>query len=621
MFNKNQIKAISHKEGPAIVLAGPGSGKTTVITHRVKNLIEDHCVPPEKILVVTFTKAAAVQMKKRFEELMKENNAEYKSYPVTFGTFHSIYYGILKTVYNYTEDNIVTDRLKSDYIKEIAIRCKFDVSSMSDFIQNAGSEISKIKGNLLDINEYYPSFCSKENFIKLFNEYENTLEIERKLDFDDMLIKCRSLLLERIDVLNKWQEKFQYILIDEFQDINSVQYEIIKLLAQPHNNIFIVGDDDQSIYGFRGACPEIMFKFKSDFSNANEILLDVNYRSIPRIVELSQNLIKHNKNRFNKKIISAKSGEIEPDIRKFRNQGEELRYMCDKIQEYIKNGISPEEIVILIRNNSQIEAIRRFLQNNSINVKTNGKRQSVYDSVVGKDVVAYIKAALSYDAMPICKNTDLIYIINKPQRFISRQIISQENINFSEIKKIYCHSPEVLKNIEELQFHLKMISRLNPMAAMVYIRNGTGYEKYLREYAGQKNIKMSELLSQLDEMQNKAQKFQSLEKWIEYIETSNNARCDGKQEHGINIMTMHSAKGLEFKAVFVIDVNQGVIPTSRAVREKDFEEERRVFYVALTRASENLNVYGVMESLGYPVELSMFIEEMMGEWIKQSKSV
>lgn len=614
MFNKNQIEAISHKEGPAIVLAGPGSGKTTVITHRIKNLIECHSVLPEEILVVTFTKTAAIHMKERFLKIMKDSGI-HKSCPVTFGTFHSVYYRILRLSGDDNGNEILSDRMKSDMLKEIIIRNRIDVSSLQDFVQSISGEISRFKGNMKRLEVYAPKCCNQEIFERIYTEYEKALKAERRIDFEDILLKCYAILSKNQRVLKEWQEIYQYILIDEFQDINQVQYEIIKMLALPQNNIFIVGDDDQSIYGFRGSRPEIMFQFQKDYPEAVEIRLNINYRSTPEIVELSENLITHNNHRFEKKMISLKKGGVRPDIRQFRNQGEELMYLCNQIKKYMKEGIEPSEMAILVRNNSQISGIVEFLKNEMLEIRNTKRDYSIYQGMVAKDVMAYIKAALLSEIIPLRENKGLIYILNKPARLISRQIIGQEDMNFERLKQMYRHSQEILKNIEQLQFHMTMIKKLNPSAALTYIRNGTGYEKYLQQYAREKKRKLSVLLDQFDKLQKEALRFSTLQEWIEFVETQG-MECQDKTDNieansnQINIITMHGSKGLEFKVVFIVDVNQGIIPSSRAVRERDFQEERRVFYVAMTRAAEILNIYGVTESLGCQMEISMFVEEI-----------
>lgn len=611
-FNENQMKAIRHKTGPAIVLAGPGSGKTTIITHRIKNLIE-RGVAPEKILVVTFTKAAATHMQRKFFHIMQGENWIRGSYPVSFGTFHSIYFKILKLTKNHTGEDILTEKEKYDILREITIRKKIDVQSMNDFLQNISSEISNVKGNIIDLNDYEPKSCTPEEFQCVFDEYEKALDCERKIDFDDMLLKCYQLFVNEPQMLRRWQKVFEYILIDEFQDINYVQYEIIKLLAYPENNLFIVGDDDQSVYGFRGACPELMFQFKEDYPEATEIVLDINYRSVENIVKTSESLICNNTHRFVKNIKSNSEIGENPDIRLFKTQTEELEYVTNKINQLKKTGIRCNNIAILVRNNSQIPSIQKFLQNREITVKAGKCNKKKYDSMVAQDILNYIKAAINFNDKNIQDNIELISVLNKPARYISRQIFMQDKMNFDGLEKVYEHSNEIKNNIKKLEFDLKMISKLKPSAAIMYITKGVKYENYLREYAKEKGLKASTLLEQIEEIRRDCCKYNSLEEWLYNISENNENRKDEKDIENINIMTMHSAKGLEFEAVFIVDVNQGIIPTSKAVRNKEFEEERRVFYVAITRAKSVLGIYAATESLGCKIEPSMFLNEIIKE--------
>jgi DNA helicase-2/ATP-dependent DNA helicase PcrA len=609
MFNKSQIEAVSHMEGPAIVLAGPGSGKTTVITHRIKNLIEKG-ISPEKIMVVTFTKAATLHMQKKFFSAMEGKDWVKGSYPVTFGTFHSIYYKILRLSYGYKGDNIITGRKQNDILREIILRKNIETENVFEFIQNILSEISKVKGNMISLHNYKAKCCKQEQFVLIFEEYEKALKAEGRIDFDDIILNCYKLFIERPDILKKWQKIFTYILIDEFQDINRIQYEVVKMLALPENNIFIVGDDDQSIYGFRGACPEIMSQFMTDFKKCRQIVMNINYRSTPEIVKVSEELIKNNRQRFEKNIISNNSHGRKVDVRQFRNQIEELDYMTQKMKQYMDEGIKPEEMVILVRNNSQIQAIENFLKNVSMEFSTKKSKNNLYKGKVGEDILSYVKAALSYDKMPLRENEHLMKILNKPERYISRQVIGNSSVEFKELMDMYSHSREVLKNIKQLQFHFDMIARLNPAAAVIYIRNGTGYEKYLHQYAIEHKFNFSDLNKQIDAIYNDANRYDTLSRWVEMADDDSHDKIKDENE-GINIMTMHGAKGLEYKVVFILEANQGIIPTSKALIEQDFEEERRVFYVALTRAAEVLCVYGIAQSLGCEMEMSMFTKELM----------
>jgi len=609
MFNKSQIQAISHMDGPAMVLAGPGSGKTTVITHRIKNLIEKAEVRPENILVVTFTKAAAISMQKRFSTLMNGG----KGQPVTFGTFHSVFYKILRKSRRYEATEILSERQKTDYIREIIGRYGISSNDISELSQNIINDIGNIKGNMLNAQEYEPSCCKKEDFIKVYNAYNLELKKDGKMDFDDILRECYLLLCENHTILEQWRELYKYILIDEFQDINRIQMNIIELLASPLNNIFVVGDDDQSIYGFRGARPEIMIEFKDYYPEAELIVLNVNYRSTQSIINVAGRVIENNKTRLDKCAHANNDKDFQPDIRKFRNQVEELKFVVSKIKEYENQGISLSEMVILVRNNSQIQEISSFLKNRKIEAESGKHRSNIYNGMVAKDILSYVRGALKFDGTYF--NEDLIYVLNKPQRYISRQVVLSVNMNISAVRRIYSKN-----NIDSFLFHIEMIRKLPPQAALSYIRKGAGYEEYLRLYAIENNIPMSGLLKQLEQLVQECSKFNTLEQWINSIDSAQNSEGQnfGKKSSGeggtnnrINIMTMHGSKGLEFKAVFIVDANQGIIPTSKALRERDFEEERRLFYVAITRAIDYLNVYAVEERLGCPIEVSMFVEEML----------
>lgn len=596
-------------DGPAMVLAGPGSGKTTVITHRIKNLIEKAEVRPENILVVTFTKAAAISMQKRFSTLMNGGKGQL----VTFGTFHSVFYKILKKSRRYEATEILSERQKTDYIREIIGRYGISSNDISELSQNIINDIGNIKGNMLNAQEYEPSCCKKEDFIKVYNAYNLELKKDGKMDFDDILRECYLLLCENHTILEQWRELYKYILIDEFQDINRIQMNIIELLASPLNNIFVVGDDDQSIYGFRGARPEIMIEFKDYYPEAELIVLNVNYRSTQSIINVAGRVIENNKTRLDKCAHANNDKDFQPDIRKFRNQVEELKFVVSKIKEYENQGISLSEMVILVRNNSQIQEISSFLKNRKIEAESGKHRSNIYNGMVAKDILSYVRGALKFDGTYF--NEDLIYVLNKPQRYISRQVVLSVNMNISAVRRIYSKN-----NIDSFLFHIEMIRKLPPQAALSYIRKGAGYEEYLRLYAIENNIPMSGLLKQLEQLVQECSKFNTLEQWINSIDSAQNSEGQnfGKKSSGeggtnnrINIMTMHGSKGLEFKAVFIVDANQGIIPTSKALRERDFEEERRLFYVAITRAIDYLNVYAVEEKLGCPIEVSMFVEEML----------
>lgn len=634
-FNNAQREAINHFKGAAMVLAGPGSGKTTVITHRIKELIRKG-VSPEKILVVTFTKAAAVHMQRKFFQIMEGEHWVKSSYPVSFGTFHGIYYRILKLSKNYSGRNILTENQKSQILREIIIRNRINTTSINEFIQNIIGEISNVKGNMITLNDYAPKSCKNREFKLIFDEYAKELKNCNKIDFDDMLLDCYTLFKEEPVLLQKWQQIFEYVLIDEFQDINKIQYEIIKMLVAPENNLFIVGDDDQSIYGFRGACPELMFRFEKDYQACRKIILNTNYRSSNEIIQMSKNLIKNNSSRFEKNIMppesnNDKNNEKEnmndgcsisknknnnksnnADVRIFRNQMEQLQYTSVKITELQNRGI--DDIAILVRNNSQIDIIQRFLEEQEIISESKVAKKSIFKTQVGVDIYNYIKAAINLNKVEIRNNENLIGVLNKPSRLISNGVISDYGTDFNSLKSVYSHSSEIGKNIEKLEFDLQMLLRLKPMAALTYILKGIGYENYLKELSREKKINYFVFEKEIEEIKTNSLKYDTLESWIlqESEEKSVNTKSKEKQvSKPIHIITMHGSKGLEFDSVFILDANQGIIPTSKAVRERDFAEERRLFYVAITRAKKYLNIYCVSENLGCYVEPSIFMKEVM----------
>ena len=271
--NPSQQRAIAHLSGPMMVLAGPGSGKTSVIVERTAYMTTEGGISPSNILVVTFSRAAAKEMKERF---LNFTGQEYT--PITFGTFHGVFYGILKQAYGFTAANILSEEEKSAILRELALNHGGELAEEGDFSEEVAKEISVVKGNRISLEYYYSSCCPDEVFRQIYREYVKTCQARRKLDFDDMILYCYELFDKRKDILAAWQNKFQYILVDEFQDINQLQYDIVKLLAKPQDNLFIVGDDDQSIYHFRGARPEIMLNFTKDYPEAETVTLDVNYR-------------------------------------------------------------------------------------------------------------------------------------------------------------------------------------------------------------------------------------------------------------------------------------------------------------------------------------------------------
>ena len=332
------------------------------------------------------------------------------------------------------------------------------------------------------------------------------------------------MLNENRRVLEYWQERYSFILVDEFQDINRCQYENIKLLTGKNQNIFVVGDDDQSIYGFRGAGPELMFEFQRKFKDTAVINLKVNYRSPMQIIQVADNLIRHNTRRYEKNIISNYGKGQDVDIREFENNILQYEYISGKIKEYTRMGIKSEEIAILVRNNESVPMIRSFLFDKNIKVDT-GKRDDLFSHQVAKDILSYIKAAREDIEIPIINNRSLAAIINKPERYISRHIMIDKGCSLRELKSVYKESKEILENLNELEMHLMMIKSLSPYAAVNYIWHGVGYERYVRNYAKQKGTRFEDFVRIYNEVIKNASGFSTAEKWLEQVEEGHELEC------------------------------------------------------------------------------------------------
>lgn len=604
-FNEGQKKAVTHKEGPMMVLAGPGSGKTMVLTHRIQYLIEQYGVHPSKILVITFTKAAALEMKERFQKLAGEN------LPVVFGTFHSIFFMILKYAYGYTSANVLGEEEKKQYLKEIVAKQQIEMDDEAEFFTSLISEISLVKGEMISLEHYYSNTCSDDIFRTIYNEYEKYLREHGKIDFDDMLVFTYELFKAREDILKQWQNRFRYLLVDEFQDINRVQYEIVKMLAKPEDNLFIVGDDDQSIYRFRGANPEIMLGFERDYPSCEKTLLNINYRCSKDIVDGAKRVIKNNTKRF-KKEIKANAGEFLPiQIHEVKNQREENQVILDQIHEYNRKGMLYSEMAVIFRTNTQPRLLLEKLMEYGIPFKIRDGIPNIYEHFIAKNLMSYFKMAHGNR-----ERAEFLQIMNRPKRYLSREYLQNPTISFSELKIQLSDKKWLVERIEQLESDLLMISKMTPYAGINYIRKGIGYEKYLKEYAEFRKMNYDDLLEVLDEIQTGSKEFKTVVDWFRHIrEYSEHMKDQVKQGQkntdAVMMMTMHSSKGLEFETVFLLDANEEVTPHKKAVKEADLEEERRMFYVAMTRAKKYLHIFSVEDYFSKKLPRSRFLGELL----------
>ena len=608
-YSSNQKKAIEHGAGPLMVLAGPGSGKTFVITHRIKYLIKGSGINPAHILVVTFSRAAAKEMKDRFEKL------QGKSY-VTFGTFHSVFFSILKTAYGFSAEQIASDELRYTLIKELIKKNEIVNEDINTLSGNLLNEIALIKQDNINIKNYYSNSIASDTFKKLYKEYEAELETRNKLDFEDMLSLTYELLSERKDILTAVQNRYQYILVDEFQDINFLQYNIIKLMAGKKQNITVVGDDDQSIYRFRGARPEIMLGFERDFRNVSKVFLDINFRSTTQIVDASTKLISFNSKRF-PKTFKANNGSGAPvSVIEFKNPFAEVNTIVNDVKEYIKSGQDINNIAVLYRTNLSPRLLIERMMKNNIPFTIRDSIPNLFEHWVSKDIISYIKLAIN-----LGNKNDLLRISNKPNRYISRDSLSSSKANIETLFDYYDDKSYMIKRIIELREHLRTIKNLKPATALRYIRNVVGYDEYIEEYCDMNGIESDDCYTILGDLENSASEFNTFSDWFvhmeEYKEELIEARKKSNEDDiGVRLMTFHSSKGLEFDIVYIIDVNEGSVPYKKAKGADEIEEERRMFYVAMTRARHKLFICYCKENFGKSIGKSDFIVELSSK-VKQ----
>ena len=569
MHNKEQQQAIQFGTGPLLVLAGPGSGKTYVITHRIIHLISECQIPPNNILVITFTKAAALEMQNRATSAYKPC-----SY-VQFGTFHSIFYHILKLSNPNRTYQLATDQERISIIKEIIQKEDF-VEKNADLMQeteNCIKEISIYKNRTGILSEKY------QNVYRLYEEW---LADNQKLDFDDMIKLCYQQLKQDVRLREYWQNRFSHILIDEFQDINQMQYETIRLLSK-NQNIFAVGDDDQAIYSFRGSNPEMMKKFVQDYQ-AKTICLSCNYRSHKDIVEASMHLISHNKNRFDKRIVAINREDNSIHLLQKPSKKEVLSAIRNEIQHY-KKQYPQKTQAVLTRTNHLAYAYQNMAS------------EECEDRILALDMLAYLQFINCGQ-----KRSDFLKIMNKPVRYIPFGVLAEPVVSFPLLKKRLIDKPWITQRLAELEMQTEYVRKLDLPGQARYIYKAMGYETYYKE-----NVQRDDYRKIEDNafaiFVGKLKNCNSLEELKRDYETD---KKSVQMTENFFVMTYHASKGLEFDRVYLPDLEYGKVPHGRMLTEKDLEEERRMFYVACTRAKESLWLLRDTSQIGSP-----FLQELI----------
>ena len=604
-LNTAQQKAVCHETGPMLVLAGPGSGKTTVLLCRISRLLERGLAKPQEILALTFSKAAAEEMKSRFENL---NGAS----GVSFGTFHSIFFRILRSRYGWNVEQIFQEEERRSILRNSIEAEKWDIPDLEEYISQFFSQLSLMNSELEQPNRFTPVGMPVEEFRKLYRAYEGYKERHEKLDFDDMLTQCYQLLREDAAVREYWQRKYKFILVDEFQDVNQAQFACLQILAEKHQNLFVVGDDDQSIYAFRGARPDFLLHFPTLYPAAKKVTLNTNYRSTERIVNLAERVIGNNEVRFVKNMKGI--GEAGDKVTFFlaEDAAKEAAHIAEKIGRLLDEGVPLTEIAVIYRTNLQGGAFARELYKRGIPYDLRDNSGNVYEHWVAKDLLAYLLLAENEES-----DSALRRILNKPKRYIGKDLLAEaEAMPYTLLRSFFvCPSLKGWQeeNLENLRIDLNQIRKRTPYDALKYIRKVIGYDEYLEEFAAYRRTSAQVLQEIADEIMETAKDCADVRSFREQLERlslqmKEQSRKKGQKRNGVALMTMHGAKGLEFRAVFLPSLVEGIVPQEKGM--DTVAEERRLFYVAMTRASEKLCLSAILQRYEKERKPSRFLAEM-----------
>lgn len=608
-LNKEQLEAVLHEAGPCMVLAGPGTGKTTVITARVVNLIKKKVAAPENILVVTFSRAAANEMKERYAKLSASHNTK----EVNFGTFHSIFYKLLRQYRGYKLEDLIDESLKFNVVRNIVRKLGVENAEDEEQIRDIIRDMEYLTSTMSDPLSYKRDSCDIKQLRMIIGGYGEFKEQSGKYDYDDILSDCYYLLRDNPKILAEIRERFKYILVDEFQDINTLQFETIKLIAEPNNNVFIVGDDDQSIYGFRGAAPDILLNFEKLYPKCKRIFLKNNYRTTKNILASALDVININKNRY-KKELEAMSGQGNlPVTLEAEDFEEEARSIAARIGQMCRSGREFSDFAVIYRTNLQSRALIDAFMDAGIPFVTLDGVVTMYNHWIFKDVMSYLKLGTGLGG-----NRDVMRVINRPKRYISKDTMEMaEKLGGDFIQNITGHGSLNRLQINamlEFKNDLKRLGAMKPQNAVRYIRNVIGYDEYLKEYAASKGISTKGLIETIEEIESSASGFNTILLYMQHVEEVSEKLGEKDYENfgrnNVKLLTMHRAKGLEFDTVFICGSVDGLTPYIKDDSAgDDLEEERRLYYVAMTRAKRELCITVPKRRYGKAVKASRFVEE------------
>lgn len=605
--NAGQELAIRHGKGPCLVLAGPGSGKTFVLVQRIDNLIRNHNIPPDQILVLTFSRAAARQMQSRFSTLEQE-----KYQGVVFGTFHSVFYSFLRDA-SPVPLRVIPAEQQAALIRHLVETLEVPRNQDSSAVFEAAvSAISFLKIHRGEDPEQYSVwrqlrrvFSAPDIPVRIFREYSDFLEDRSLLDYGDMIVRCEELLKNNPELLDSLQNRYRYLLVDEFQDISPVQYNILRMLTgEKERNLFVVGDDDQAIYGFRGAEPGLCRRFLTDFPDAEQVFLRINYRCSGRILDAAGRVIAENHDRFDKNLTAYKAAGSDPVILPCSTAVIQRSELAERIR-----SMSPErqqETAILVRSHASMPWIRRALENYGIPCRrpagtADHKKQEIF-----RIIEAYYICAeqMTRRGTQTASRAAFYRIMNLPERYLCRAAVPAEGVSFAALRLYYHDSPPMLRTIRRMEEDLSLLVRIRPALSLRFLLCTMGLEDALLLSAGpQKQEEVREILSGF---RTAVESAGSVSEMLDRLRTLAEAPLPGLRE-GVQIMTMHASKGLEFTTVILPDLNEGILPCRQASDPAQIEEERRLLYVAMTRAREELILLYVSGTRENPLRPSRFL--------------
>mgnify|MGYP000189262895 FL=1 len=637
-LNERQKEAVLATEGPVLVLAGAGSGKTTMLVNRIAYMISEKHIRPWNILAITFTNKAAREMKDRIERLLGDTAKD-----MWIGTFHSVCVRILRScidLLGYRRDFVIYDTADTKTVMKECLR-ELDIDEKSFPVRNVLSIISNAKNDLMDAATFenvYKSDYRMSIIAKIYYRYQTKLRKNNAVDFDDIILNTVKILSENPDVLSKYQDKFQYILVDEYQDTNNSQYLLINLLAQANRNLCVVGDDDQSIYKFRGANIGNILNFEDDYSDVQKITLDQNYRSTQNILDAANSVISNNKGRMGKSLWTSNGDGNKVFVYTGTNEYDEARYIARQIKKHFDEQGSFSDCAILYRTNAQSRVIEEMLMRESVPYKVlSGLR--FYDRKEIKDIIAYLRVVYNPN-----DDVSLARIINEPKRKIgnatlekARNIAREKETSLYDVISHADDYPEFKTAIKKLLSFSEIIQSLIKLKDTVTIEeltgrilNDTGYMPALvMEDTTESKTRienLGEFISVITEFEKNEETGNTLGEFLENISLVSDIDGYDENEDSAVLMTIHSAKGLEFPIVFLSGLEEGLFPGMRSMEsDDDIEEERRLCYVAITRAKEQLyitkTISRTIHGKTMPTTASRFFKEIPVEYLEDKTTL